>query len=620
MRKVEEFQETQKLMDEYKKIGDKIPEFDEKIELLNKRTALTIERLQEEMNQNWEDVEFNLDRNSVVKEYEKKIAEAKENQRKETEELNKQKEEAKDNKKYFRTDENLQTITMEIEEMKKEVSRGELELRKKDIELLEFYDEENHENPLRWQEIYNEKDEIKKDIKKLNDKIEEYSKFRDELKSIDLTTAEFKIMREREEKRKNIESKIQDKKIEEEKKVEVNKEESKKEEVKEGSDDPLKTATDLDTKKEVKKEEVEKEEVKKDSTNPLKTATDLDTKKEVKKKEVKKEEVKKEEVKKEEVKKVSTDPLKTATDLETNTEKNEVSLDNIKIVISKKGLKIEIPDGEMYMDKGLLNFRDLKKDRRNFEGQDYIEFKDNIEKFLAGTSLTDEQIEKIDPNILSALKIIKNSGLDINIKTELFERYILAIKTDGKVPEDKSLKGIIEYDRTDLDYLKPRNIINRIIHKQDYDDIKYYADIAEEKGFADVKQDQPGIIRKFFNKIKNKIPLFAKKETKLLEEKTKSKEVKSWEATSDQKALHEAMERYYNGEIDYQEEVTTGFKGRVERFREELRNITTLDDTEFNKYMEDKSEHDVSRKESIENKTDIHRTITETDKGDSEGR
>ena len=48
------------------------------------------------------------------------------------------------------------------------------------------------------QEIYNEQDEIRKNIKELNEKIEEYSKFKDELLSISLTPDEYRKMYERE--------------------------------------------------------------------------------------------------------------------------------------------------------------------------------------------------------------------------------------------------------------------------------------------------------------------------------------------------------------------------------------------------------------------------------------
>ena len=79
MRKVEEFNKTQMLIEEFKKITDKGPEIDGQIEQLNKRTNLTIERLEEEMKPSKEDLEFNLDRTSVEKEYKDRIEEVKKN-------------------------------------------------------------------------------------------------------------------------------------------------------------------------------------------------------------------------------------------------------------------------------------------------------------------------------------------------------------------------------------------------------------------------------------------------------------------------------------------------------------------------------------------------------------
>ena len=83
MRKVEEFKETQELMDEFKKIEDKVPEIDNQINDINTRTNLTIERLEDEMNTSWEDVEFDLDKDSVKQEYEKRINEVKKDKEKE---------------------------------------------------------------------------------------------------------------------------------------------------------------------------------------------------------------------------------------------------------------------------------------------------------------------------------------------------------------------------------------------------------------------------------------------------------------------------------------------------------------------------------------------------------
>ena len=48
MRSIKDFQETQKLIDEYKSYNDKIPELENKIEINNKKSAVKIERLEEQ--------------------------------------------------------------------------------------------------------------------------------------------------------------------------------------------------------------------------------------------------------------------------------------------------------------------------------------------------------------------------------------------------------------------------------------------------------------------------------------------------------------------------------------------------------------------------------------------
>ncbi len=205
MKKVEEFQETQRLIDEYNGFESKIPELEEQIKQNENKAEHRKVRLEQEMEITEDDRKLlNEDQiKEITKLYQKQIKEVDENLNKDNNELQKQIEESKDNKKYFRTDEHLKTITMEIEAMKKEVQKGKRELKKKDIELEEFYGEEKHENPLKWQEIYKEKDAIMQDINALTSKIEEYSKFKEDLLSIELTADEYKKLFAREEKQQS---------------------------------------------------------------------------------------------------------------------------------------------------------------------------------------------------------------------------------------------------------------------------------------------------------------------------------------------------------------------------------------------------------------------------------
>ena len=201
MKSVEEFQNTQKLIDEYNGFDSKVSELESKIEQNEKVSNLRIKRLNEQLNITWEDAEFEIDRESLQKQIEKSIKNEEKNLSKENADLNKEIKDAKDSKKFFRTDNHFKIITMEIEAMKREVADEELELKKKNIELQEFYKEESHENKFGWKEIYDQIDSIKDNIQKLNAKIQQYTEFKEELNSINLTPDEYKEMFKREAER-----------------------------------------------------------------------------------------------------------------------------------------------------------------------------------------------------------------------------------------------------------------------------------------------------------------------------------------------------------------------------------------------------------------------------------
>mgnify|MGYP004561881053 CR=1 FL=1 len=206
MRSVKDFQETQKLMDEYKSYNDKVPELENKIEINNKKSAVKIEKLEEQLKMTYSDAEFEIDRESLQQEINNQIEKEKESLEAENSKVEAEIKENKETSKYFRTDANIKTITMEIKEMQKEVQKYKLEWAKKEIELQEFYAEgEEHEDPLKWQKIYKEKDELNKNINELTAKIEEYTKFKEELLSIELTADEYKKMFAREAEKQNKE-------------------------------------------------------------------------------------------------------------------------------------------------------------------------------------------------------------------------------------------------------------------------------------------------------------------------------------------------------------------------------------------------------------------------------
>lgn len=267
MRSVKDFQETQKLIDEYKSYSDKVPELENKIEINNKKSAVKIERLEEQLKMTYSDAEFEIDRESLQQEINNQIEKEKESLEAENLKVEEEIKENKENSKYFRTDANIKTITMEIKEMQKEVQKYKLELAKKEIELQEFYAEgEEHEDPLKWQKIYKEKDELNKNINELTEKIEEYTKFKEELLSIELTADEYKKMFAREAEKQNKEVNKDSKERTDE---EVSKEEElawKEHDDKEKSNERTETEEEKEaTEKWMNGEDIEKE-TKKDRT------------------------------------------------------------------------------------------------------------------------------------------------------------------------------------------------------------------------------------------------------------------------------------------------------------------------------------------------------------------
>ena len=261
MRSVKDFQETQKLMDEYKSYNDKVPELENKIEINNKKSAVKIEKLEEQLKMTYSDAEFEIDRESLQQEINNQIEKEKESLEAENLKVEEEIKENKENSKYFRTDANIKTITMEIKEMQKEVQKYKLELAKKEIELQEFYAEgEEHEDPLKWQKIYKEKDELNKNINELTAKIEEYTKFKEELLSIELTADEYKKMFAREAEKQNKEVNKDSKERTDE---EVNKEEElawKEHDDKEKSNERTETEEEKEaTEKWMNGEDIEKE-------------------------------------------------------------------------------------------------------------------------------------------------------------------------------------------------------------------------------------------------------------------------------------------------------------------------------------------------------------------------
>lgn len=219
MKNVSEFTKTQALIDEYNKLKNIVPKLETKMKQNEKRTEAKIEKFKSDMQENQEDVEYKLDKFAVEAEYEKRIEQEEKNLEEENEKIQEEIDKAKEDKKFFCTDKNFKTITMEIEAMKREVEEGKLEIKRKEYEIKgnelkeqEFSAKPDKENPLKWLELRKESErkeqeigKINKEINAMNKKIEEYSKFKGELKQqlSTFTAIDFNKMRERENNKTN---------------------------------------------------------------------------------------------------------------------------------------------------------------------------------------------------------------------------------------------------------------------------------------------------------------------------------------------------------------------------------------------------------------------------------
>ena len=145
-------------------------------------------------------------------------------------------------------------------------------------------------------------------------------------------------------------------------------------------------------------------------------------------------------------------------------------------------------------------------------------------------TLDERSVTNMDPNIIMALTSAKrNTNItDAELKdiTQTYLNY--ATRSNLNKETREKLKSMLTYDRKGIDYLKPSNIIKMIRNRKAYQNIRDYAELAEYRGIAEIKKDEPGKIRQFISKIKNKVKTFAKKEdTKLIEDKNTVAKVES---------------------------------------------------------------------------------------------
>ena len=196
-----EFNKTKELMEQYKDFDKQSSEVKQEIT----RAESLIQHLKEESEnivlEEYESQDASY-MDAVQAEYKSRIEEVENHKASKEKEIG----EIDKNKKYFRTDTNLKTITMEIKDIENEIGRKQRELKQVNLDIENVFAEPDPENPLKWQELYNQKDQLNREIKELEGLKEEYTNFLNELKSIELTSEEYKEMFAREEAhRKEVE-------------------------------------------------------------------------------------------------------------------------------------------------------------------------------------------------------------------------------------------------------------------------------------------------------------------------------------------------------------------------------------------------------------------------------
>lgn len=203
MKKVEDFQKTQKLMNEYNELEDKITNYKkEQDKLLTEKNIIKqtyTKGIKKEEYKGYEDFEeklkrdvdeYHIDPRDLEKEYEDKIQKIDSDLQK-VEEIH----------KFFCNDNNFKVITMEINEMEQAVEDAQneknIEIAKMDLKYNELMAEKNYDGALEQRKLKEKVSEkFDKDIKELEDKITEYKKFKELLneKLKDFTVEDFRTM------------------------------------------------------------------------------------------------------------------------------------------------------------------------------------------------------------------------------------------------------------------------------------------------------------------------------------------------------------------------------------------------------------------------------------------
>ncbi|MBR3255592.1 MAG: hypothetical protein IKF97_05200 [Clostridia bacterium] len=214
MKSINDFNKTKQLMDEFKKMNDSLVEIDKKMKdrvkeykSEAKKTKMRIDKLEDQKNMTFDDAKYDINLKDIEQQIDEKIKTEKEQLKLEKNEAAKANESFKNEKarieeniKLFRADSNIKTITMEIKEIEKEIENEKLEIKQLDV-VYESQLAGKLNNEFEWKEIYLRRDELSANIKALTNRIEEYTSFKNELLSMELTQEDYNRIYEYENKK-----------------------------------------------------------------------------------------------------------------------------------------------------------------------------------------------------------------------------------------------------------------------------------------------------------------------------------------------------------------------------------------------------------------------------------
>lgn len=144
------------------------------------------------------------------------------------------------------------------------------------------------------------------------------------------------------------------------------------------------------------------------------------------------------------------------------------------IIIDKYGIKIKNNE-----DKGVAFNYNVLKENLKMSGEEKRKLLSGILELSNADATSNELIDKMDPNVLFALqKANSEYGVDSHEVKSIVADYMQAL--DGNKAAQMSIRGLITYDRTRMDYLKPRSALGILLHKNEYKQLKEYQQSSKD--------------------------------------------------------------------------------------------------------------------------------------------